>query len=100
MASVALTGNVDLTPLELWILNHEVVQEDDEIICDRVLRPAKRSKVFHETEACPDGLVHVHHISVVVPRVGIVFELEGVHRVFSIVLEVKGPILCVDAKHR
>ena len=42
---------VDITTLKLGVLLHEIMKECVEIVCDRILAPSERPKLFNETEA-------------------------------------------------
>ena len=99
MASIALSSDVDVSALELGILDHEVVQKVVEVVPDGVLAPSQLPQTVDETKACADGLIDVHDVCVVVPREFIVLQLEWIFDVRLVKFEVEWPILCVQTQH-
>ena len=99
VASVALSSDVNVTALELGILNHEVVQEVVEVIRDSVFTPAQLSKALDEAEACSERLINIHDIGIVIPRELVVLKLERIHNVLLVELKVEWAILGIQTKH-
>ena len=99
VASVALARNVNLATLVLRVFCHEVVQEVIEVLSNGTLGPAKRAKTVDEAEASSKRLVNVHHVSIVVPRVLVVFKLKGLLCVTFAVFVPVWTVLCVQAQH-
>ena len=81
MASIALSCQVDFTAFELRILVHEALQEKIEVLCDAFFREAQLVKRLNKAETCASRLVQIEHISMVVPRVGIILEDEWIFNV-------------------
>ena len=99
VARIAFSRQVDLAPLKLWVLCHEVVEEIIEILCDSIFSPAKRSELIDKAEASAEWLVDVHDICNVVPTLLIALESERLLGVPLAVLVPVWTILCVEAEH-
>ena len=99
MPRKAFSSDVQVPPLELWVLDHKIVQEVVEIISDGVFTPAQLPETIDKAEAGAHGLINVHDIGVVVPGELVVLQLERILNVFFIELEVEWAILSVQAQH-
>ena len=100
MPCKAFSSDVEVPSLELWVLDHEIVQKVVEIISDSVFTPSQLPETINKAEAGAHGLVNVHDIGVVVPRELVVLQLERILNVFFVKFEVERAILSVQAQHR
>ena len=78
MPRKTFSREVEVPSLELWVLDHKIVQEVVEIISDGVFTPAQLPETIDKTESSAHGLVNIHDIGVVVPGELVVLQLEWI----------------------
>ena len=78
MPRKAFSSDVEISSLELWVLDHEIMQEVVEVISDSIFTPAQLPEAIDKAEAGAQGLVYVHNIGVVIPGEFVVLQLEWI----------------------